>query len=64
MRRAPRQAESCGDDARRVRERARAGVGRRTQDSLTRGRTTRARLTNGRIVEEGVREFYTARGQQ
>jgi len=44
-------------DGRRVGERARASVVRRTQYTPTRGRRARAGLTDGQIVKAGVRDL-------
>jgi hypothetical protein len=44
-------------DGRRVGERARPSVVRRTQESPTRGRRARAGLTDGQIVKEGTRDL-------
>jgi len=53
---APSKLGSRGD-GRRVGERARASVVRRTQEGPARGRQARAGITNGQIVKEGVRDL-------
>ncbi len=52
----PSQVDFRGG-GRRVGERARASVVRRTQYGPTRGRRARAGLTDGQIVKEGVRDL-------